>query len=187
MLFISAKHALATRPQDNFSFLNDLALLPRMTRSPFVQVMENSVTKLRWLAESVRSTTYHPTKKHYQALESLSLEFTQAAKEVLDEIPVLGGRYPVTLNATGQRIIAQLESDRTQVVSTGKLKNRGRFIKNITLSFNGPWVSGIDDEPTVSKKEVVRQRCKRICALHYDGLISWAFMLPPSNWAPSII
>ncbi len=112
----------------------------------------------------------------------MSLRLSTAAANLLTEITTLKEQRKGPSSAQGKRLIAQVELEYKDLLATTTLKNPKLFAKNITLFFRGQSDSIIDLAVVKARKQVTRDRYKRICTLNPNRLISWAVVFKPSVW-----
>lgn len=78
---------------------------------------------------------------------------SKAAASALLEVKALKQRHAKTFNK-GKKLISQAKSDRSDIVTSSKLKNRTVFRRNIVLIFDSPKDSVIDSQPTKARKQL---------------------------------
>lgn len=139
------------------------------------------VNKVESFVQSLRTAKIQSSKDQHETFKTLSQRLSDAATAIPVEIESMKKRWAESCK-DGQRLIAQAQSVRSDIITADHLKNRGVFARNIRLFFRGPQDSFIDSDATKARKRLTRERCERICTLRPDEIISWAIAFPPSTW-----
>jgi hypothetical protein len=153
----------------------------------FVSQLEGLLNKLESLVQSIRSSKMQPSKLQYKTIDNLSLRLSKAAQDVQVEINALKQKHSEPFCEEGRKQLDQVRTDIEDLTTTGYLKNRGLFARNIVLFFDRPKDSIIDSSATQARKKLTRERCGSICELHPDGLISWAVAFMPTKWIANLM
>lgn len=127
------------------------------------------------------------THEEYNSLETASLNFTETAASVTEEVKALGRRRKDAVVTAGQKLLSDAERIKSEVMSTHELKNRVTFIRNLQLFFKPPEESKLDSQNVQNRKKLTRERCERIRSLPLNRIILWAAAFPPSAWDPNVL
>jgi hypothetical protein len=158
-----------------------------MTTSKFISRLEALIKKLELLVQSLQCSSFHPSKTQYGALADLGLRLTAAADNLPIQVTALQRRRAEPSFKQGSELLAQAQSEIRDLISTGQLKDRIIFGRNITYFFDGQRDSVVDSDVIKTRKQLTRERCERICTLSPDGLISWAVAFMPTIWTANLM
>jgi hypothetical protein len=158
-----------------------------MTTGKFITQLEASIKRLESLVQSLQNSSFHPSKTQYQNLTDLSLRLNSAASNLPIQVTALKNRRAEPSFEEGRKLIAQAQSERRDLITTSHLKSRVIFARNITYFFDGQKDSVVDSDATKARKQLMRERCERICTLSPDGLISWAVAFMPTVWTANMM
>jgi hypothetical protein len=158
-----------------------------MTTGRFISHLEALITKLESLVQSLPCSSLHPSDTQYETLGNLTLRLITNANELPIQVTDLKARREKPCIEEGDKLITQAQSEKNNVITTAKLKDRRIFAKNIKYFFNGQQDSIVDSEATKTRKKLTRERCERICTLSPNGLISWAVAFMPTLWTANMM
>jgi hypothetical protein len=147
-----------------------------------------AVSQVKGLLEKTKQlkgkfSKIYPTNEQWDILSDLSLEFSEAAKAVENEIRQLKGSRTERAWKESEEHRLKAQSTRGDLFAKGRLKQPVIFRRNIVTIFEGPKDSKFDSEDQKLRKESTRKRSELIRRLSPDGLISWAMAFPPTVWA----
>jgi len=158
-----------------------------MKTGDFITQLTAQISKLELLVRSPQNSRFHPSANQYQILGALSLRLSAAAAELPAEIAALKERRLGPSTAQGGQLVAQAEQRFRDLVATARLRKPKIFAKSIILIFKGQSDSILDSNAIKQRKQVTRDRCKRICSLSPDGLISWAVAFKNTTWEGNLM
>jgi hypothetical protein len=158
-----------------------------MTTGKFISQLEALIKKLESSVQSLRCSSFHPSKDQYQAFQGLGVRLTACATNLPIEIDALKNRLAEPSVEEGRNLIVQAQSEKRDLITTAQLKNRVTFSRNITYFFDCQRDSVVDSDVTKARKQLTRERCERICTLSPDGLIISAVAFMPTMWTANLM
>jgi hypothetical protein len=158
-----------------------------MTTSRFITQLEASIKRLESLVQTLQSCSFHPSNTQYQDLADLGLRLNSVATNFPIQVTALKNRRAEPSIEEGRKLIALAQAEKRDLLTSTHLKSRVGFARNITYFFDGQKDSIVDSDATKARKQLVRERCERICALRPDGLISWAVAFMPTIWTANMM
>src|SRR5450755_4514282 len=108
-----------------------------MTTATVIFRLETLAKQTRALVESFQIAKIRPSKDQYKTLEAVSLKIIEDATNIPVEIEASKRRRTESASEEGKKLISEAESRRDVLISTGELKSRVMFCRNITLFFEG--------------------------------------------------
>lgn len=147
-----------------------------------------ALSQLKGLLEKTKQlkekfSKVYPTNEQWGTLSNLSLELSEAAKLLENEIRELKESRTERAWRESEEHRLKAQSTRGDLFAKGRLKQPVIFRRNIITIFEGPKDSKFDSEDQKFRKESTRKRCESIRRLSPDGVISWAMAFPPTVWA----
>jgi hypothetical protein len=158
-----------------------------MTTGKFISQLEALIKKLESLVQSLRCSSFHPSKDQYQTFQGLGVRLTACTTNLPIEIEALKNRLAEPSVEEGRNLIVQAQSEKRDLITTAQLKNRVTFSRNITYFFDCQRDSVVDSDVTKARKQLTRERCERICTLSPDALITWAVAFMPTMWTANLM
>jgi len=158
-----------------------------MTTGKSISQLEALIKKLESFVQRLQCSGFHPSKDQYEAFKGLGLRLAACATNLPIEIETLKNRLAEPSVEEGRKLIAQAQSEKRDLITTARLKNRVIFARNITYFFDCQRDSVVDSDATKARKQLTRERCERICTLTPDGLIAWAVAFMPTTWTANLM
>jgi len=126
----------------------------------------------------------YPTDDQWITLGTLSLQLSDAASKLGEEIDVLKqSRTQRALQESAEHR-SHAQSARGDLFAKGRLRQPAVFRRNIVTIFEGPKPSTFDSEDAKFRKESTCKRCEVIRRLNPDGVVSWAIAYAPTKLQP---
>ena len=82
----------------------------------------------------------------------------------------------------GKRHLSRVESTRAMIIAEKTIRKMSTLRKNLSLIFQGPTASALDNARNRTRMKQTTLRCARIRSLRPDSIISWAAALPITDW-----
>jgi hypothetical protein len=133
---------------------------------------EEALSRLHDLASETEHLAVHMGQADDALLIGLSVghtKFKKAATKIRHQID-------------GKRHLSRVESTRATIIAEKTIRKMSTLKKNLSLIFQGPTASALDNARNRTRMKQTTLRCARIRSLRPDSIISWAGALPITDW-----
>ncbi|KAE9987528.1 hypothetical protein EG328_002513 [Venturia inaequalis] len=131
-----------------------------------------ALSRLHNLASETEHLAVHMGQADDALLIGLSVDhkkFKKAATKIRHQID-------------GKRHLSRVESTRATIIAEKTIRKMSTLKKNLSLIFQGPTASALDNARNRTRMKQTTLRCARIRSLRPDSVISWAAALPITDW-----